>query len=412
MATDDILRTFRTEMEGELRERILPFWMEQAADLRRGGVVGLISDAGERDEDAPKGAVLHARVVWTFSAALRAFGDPPYRAAADRAAAYFTSRFIDPVHGGIFWMVDADGQPLDTRKHVYAQAFAIYGLAEHFRATGESMSMDAAIALFRLVETHAYDEKHGGYEEAFSRDWTLLDDVRLSAQDANERKSMNSHLHLLEAYTTLYTIWPDAQLRARLEALVALVEDVVVGRDGAHVVCFFSADWKPVSSTTSFGHDIEASWLLLEASRAVNDGAPCEQARQTSIRLASATLAEGYDTASGGVYNERKGEHLDTDKEWWQQAEAIVGFLSAYQESGRAEFLDAARATWSFVKEHLRDHRNGEWHRRVSRTGDLYPAFEKVGPWKCPYHNARACLEVRSRVGEMLTHAAVGGTVN
>jgi mannobiose 2-epimerase len=403
MAPDDILRTLRSEMERELTERILPFWMDEAADLRNGGVVGLISGAGERNEDAPKGAVLHARVLWTLSAALHAFGDPRYRAAAESAAAYFTSHFVDPVHGGIFWMIDADGQPLDTRKHVYAQAFAIYALAEHFRATGESTSLEAAVEVFRLVEKHAYDGKHGGYEEAFSRDWTLLDDVRLSAQDANERKSMNSHLHLLEAYTALYAVWPDRLLLSRLHALVALFEDVIVGPDGAHVVCFFSADWKPHSSGRSYGHDIEASWLLLEASVALNGGAFGERVRATSLRIASSVLAEGYDAPNGGVYNERKGDHLDTDKEWWQQAEAIVGFLSAYQESGRAEFLDAAWATWSFVKEHLRDHRNGEWYRRVSRTGDLYSAFEKVGPWKCPYHNARACLEVRSRVDKIRT---------
>jgi mannobiose 2-epimerase len=408
MAAEETLRTLRTEMERELTERILPFWMDQAADLRRGGVVGLITDAGDRDEDAPKGAILHARVLWTFAAAFRAFGDARYREAADNATAYFTTHFLDPVHGGVFWMIAADGQPLDTRKHVYAQAFAIYGLSEHFGATGDSASLDAAIALFRRVEAHAYDEKYGGYEEAFTRDWTLLDDVRLSEQDANEPKSMNTHLHLLEAYTTLYRIWPDAQLRQRLEALVRLVEDVIVGRDGAHVVCFFSADWKPVSSTTSFGHDIEASWLLVEASRAVNHGTPCERARETSLRIASATLAEGYDKTNGGVYNERTADnHLDTDKEWWQQTEAIVGFLGAYHESGRVEFMDAASRTWSFVKEHLRDEQNGEWHRRVSRTGEVRTSFEKVGPWKCPYHNARACLEVRSRVDEILAHAGM-----
>jgi mannobiose 2-epimerase len=408
MATDDVLLLLRTEMEEELRVRILPFWMEQAADRRRGGVVGLISDAGERNEDAPKGAVLHARVLWTFSAAFRALGDPRYRARADSVAAYLTSRFVDPVHHGVFWMIGADGQPLDTRKHVYAQAFAIYGLAEHFRATGEASSLGTAVALFRLVEKHAHDAKHGGYEEAFSREWVLLDDVRLSDQDANERKSMNSHLHLLEAYTALYTVWPDALLRSRIEELVTLFEDTIVGRDGAHVVRFFSADWQPHSSGRSFGHDIEASWLLLEASGALGDGVLCERARATSLRIASSVLADGYDAADGGVYNERAADnHLDTDKEWWQQAEAIVGFLGAYQESGRVEFLEAAVNTWTFVKKHVRDERNGEWHRRVSKTGVIRPAFEKVGPWKCPYHNARACLEVASRVDEILARAAI-----
>jgi mannobiose 2-epimerase len=408
MAAEATLRTLRAEMEGELTGRILPFWMENALDQRHGGVVGVIAGDGERHEDAPKGAVLHARFLWTFSAAYREFGDPRYREVADRAAVYFMSHFIDPVNGGVFWMIDADGKLLDTRKHVYAQAFAIYALSEHSRATGDADSLEAAVALFRLVEAHAHDDEHGGYEEAFTAEWTLLADVRLSEQDANERKSMNAHLHLLEAYTTLYTVWPDAQLRARLEELIALFQDSIIGPTGTHVGGFFSADWKPLSSMTSFGHDIEASWLLVEASRAVNLGAFCERARQTSLRIASFVLAEGYDASHGGVYNERAANgHLDTDKEWWPQAEAIVGFLAAYQESGRIEFLDAAWGTWTFVKEYVLDERNGEWHRRVSSTGILRPAFEKVGPWKCPYHNARACLEVMSRVDAVLVRPSL-----
>ena len=409
MAAEATLRALRTEMEEELTGRILTFWMEEAPDQRHGGVVGLITGDGERHEDAPKGAILHARFLWAFSAAYRELGDPRYREMADRAAAYFTSHFTDSVHGGVFWMLDALGQPIETRKHVYAQAFAIYALSEHFRSTGNAGSLEAAIALFRLVEAHAYDGEHGGYEEAFTREWTLLGDVRLSEQDANERKSMNVHLHLLEAYTTLHTVWPDAHVRARLEALIALFQDTIIGPTGTHVGCFFTADWKPRSSVISFGHDIETSWLLVEASRAVSRGAFCERARHTALRIASSVLEEGYDASHGGVYNERAADgHLDTDKEWWQQAEAIVGFLGAYQESGRTEFLDAAWSTWTFVKEYLRDERHGEWHRRVSRMGVLRPAFEKVSPWKCPYHNTRACLEVLSRVDASLVNPSSG----
>jgi cellobiose epimerase len=309
----------------------------------------------------------------------------------------------------VFWMIDARGRPTDDRKHVYAQAFAIYALAEHFRASEDRRSLEAAIAIFRLVEAHARDAALGGYEEAFSRDWKLLDDARLSEVDANERKSMNTHLHLLEAYTTLYTVWPDARLHSRLEALLHLFLERIIAPDGSHVVGFFTADWQPRSSKVSFGHDIEASWLLVEAALALGDAPLLEHVRAAADRLAESVLVHGADREHGGVFYESHDGALDTDKEWWPQAEAIVGFLDAYQRSGPTELLDAAVATWRFVSSHLLDRRHGEWLRRVSRSGSESRGGEKVGPWKCPYHNARACLEVISRVHAM--HASHGGVV-
>jgi mannobiose 2-epimerase len=398
MNAESALHALRGEMHAELTQRILPFWMDEACDRRHGGAVGLIDEDGRHYDDAPKSCVLHARVLWTFSAAYRALGDEAYRRAADRSAVHFAAHFVDPTCGGVFWMIDADGRPLDERKHVYAQAFAIYALTEHFRATGDDHSLKAAIAIFRLVEAHAYAATFGGYEEAFSRDWTLLDDVRLSAQDLNERRSMNTHLHLLEAYALLYSVWPDARLGTRLRSLLELFLDRIIAPDGEHVCNFFSADWQPRSSKISFGHDIETSWLLVECAEALEDVALRERARSATMRLATAVLRQGVDGVDGGVFNEREGEQLDTDKEWWPQAEAIVGFLAAYQDGGDESFLRAALSTWQFVERHLLDRAHGEWHRRVSRSGAERRGGEKVGPWKCPYHNARACLEVIRRV--------------
>jgi mannobiose 2-epimerase len=211
---------------------------------------------------------------------------------------------------------------------------------------------------------------------------------------------MNTHLHLLEAYTNLYRVWPDALLRARLGELIELFLDSIVGWDG-HVRRFFDAGWTPRAGTVSFGHDIETSWLLAEAAEAFGDDALRERVAVCSLRIAGAVLASGYDAASatGGLFNERAEDgRLDTDKEWWPQAEAIVGFVNAYQESSDRQFLDAAWTTWGFVKRHLLDRQHGEWHRRVSRDGVLRSGFEKVGPWKCPYHSGRACLELMTRV--------------
>jgi mannobiose 2-epimerase len=399
------LQTLRTEMHAELTTRILPFWLERAHDRRRGGTIGFIDEDGEADPTAPKSVILHARVLWTFSAAFRALGDAAYRVAADQSAVHFAAHFVDPTYGGVFWMIDAEGRPLDERKHVYAQAFAIYALAEHYRATGDDHSLRSAIAIHRLVEAHAHDASFGGYEEAFTRDWTLLDDVRLSDQDLNERKSMNTHLHLLEAYTSLHAVWPNARLRERLRELVDLMLDRIIAPEGDRVINFFAADWQPRSTKVSFGHDIEASWLLVEAAEALGDEALVTRAQDAALLLAAAVLAKGVDTEYGGIFNESDAGTRDTDKEWWPQAEAIVGFLAAYQQTGDESLLRPALDTWRFVRQHMLDRQHGEWYRRVSRSGAESRGGEKVGPWKCPYHNSRACLEVMSRVDALLAPA-------
>ena len=400
MTLDAAPRDLRERMRDELTTNILPFWLNVATDSRHGGVVGLIDEDGTPHPDAPKGVILHARALWTYSAAYRCLGDESYRRAADAAAVHFAAHFVDPTFGGVFWMIDARGRPMDERKHVYAQAFAIYALAEHFRATGDEHSLRSAIAIFRLVEAHAYDADRVGYEECFSRAWTPLADVRLSEQDLNERRSMNTHLHLLEAYTTLSAVWHDARLGERIRTLLELFLDRIIAPEGDHVIGFFTERWEPRSTKISYGHDIETSWLLLEGARAVGDPALTMRVRTAALRLAAAVLERGFDFEHGGVFNERDDEALDTDKEWWPQAEAIVGFLAAHQESGDESYLEAALSTWRFVEGHMIDRQHGEWFRRVSRAGDVSRGGEKVGPWKCSYHDARSCLEVMGRRAE------------
>jgi cellobiose epimerase len=297
----------------------------------------------------------------------------------------------------VYWMVDADGTPRDTRKHVYAQAFAIYALAEHHRATGNAASLQDAISLFELVERHAQDVEFGGYEEAFTRDWVRLEDVRLSDVDANERKSMNTHLHVLEAYTTLYRAWPESALRIRLQELVALFLERIVDPGTGHVIPFFEAAWVPRSRHVSYGHDIETSWLLMEAVDAIGDLALRLRVQPVAVRIARAVLAEGVDVEHGGIFNEGGDASTATDKDWWPQAEAIVGFVNAWELTGESRFLDAAVSAWEFTSRHLLDHEHGEWHWGVTRDGRVRAGREKVGPWKCGYHNSRACLEVMAR---------------
>jgi mannobiose 2-epimerase len=384
-------------MRWELTERILPYWSERVVDRERGGFFGYVGPDGVPDPDAPRGAILNSRVLWTFSAAFTALRDPALADLAGRAAQVIRDQFQDGTHGGVYWMVDRLGRPVDDRKHVYAQAFALYGLAEHYRATGNQTSLADATGLFRLIEAHARDAAHVGYWEAFSRDWRALDDVRLGDTDLNAPRSANTHLHLLEAYTTLLRVWPDPVLGDRLESLLELFLDRILDRRAGHLRLFFDEAWTPRSDVVSYGHDIEASWLMGDAAAALGNAGLSTRTRDAAVVMAQGVLREGLDPMGGVFYLADSAGNVDKGKEWWTQAEAVVGFLNAYQETGRQDFLEAAWDTWGFIKGHMLDHRHGEWHRRVDREGTPEPGHEIVGPWKCPYHNARACLEVMRR---------------
>lgn len=406
--SDIALATLCAELRHELTVRILPFWIREAADNAHGGFVGYIDGHGVVDQNAQKGSILNARILWAFSAGYHALHAPEYAAAAERAATYFTTHFVDPAYGGVFWMTDADGRPTDDRKHVYAQAFAIYAFAEHYRAIGDEASLRQAVGLFRLVESAARS-RTPGYYEAFSREWRPLDDVRLSDEDLDAPKSMNTHLHLLEAYTALHQVWPNEVLRARITELLELFLTTIIAPNGRRLSAFFDAEWNPTSSTASFGHDIEASWLLEAAARETKDPGLIERVRCASHSLAKAVLEDGFDAVNGGIYTERGADGvLDINKEWWQQAEGIVGFVRAYERSGERCFLDAALATWAFTRDHMRDIHRGEWFRKVARDGTPDLSKEKVGPWKCPYHNTRTCIELISHIGAYPSETVAG----
>ena len=393
------------EARSELVDHILPYWAQRTPDPARGGFIGRIDGHGRPEPEAARGAVLNARILWAFSAACRTLNTDRWCDEADRAYDYLRGHFRDAEHGGIYWSVSASGEPLDTKKQVYAQAFAIYGLAEYVRMYGGDEALAWARELYGLIETHAADREHGGYVEAFSPEWGPLADVRLSEKDDDAPKSMNTHLHVLEAYTTLYRVWPDSGLADRLRALLHLFLDRVIDPETGHLTCFFEMDWTRASGVVSYGHDIEASWLLDEAADVLGDDALAERVREVAARLARVTLAEGLD-ADGGLFNERGARgHLDSDKHWWPQAEAIVGFLNAYQHTARPEFADAAQAVWAFLNRNVIDREGGEWFFRVSASGVPYREEDKAGPWKGPYHNGRACMEIMSRVGEAMPAA-------
>jgi len=397
-------------IEGDLRRNILPFWMDRVVDRDRRGFFGAMTNDLVPDRAAERGALLTSRILWTFAAAYGRYGDPAYLAMADAAYEDLNAHFHDPRSGGFWWSVSADGQVLSDRKQVYGQAFGIYALAEYHAATGRSGPLDQAVGVYRLLEEHAAERRHGGYLEAFDRAWKPIADMRLSDVDLNEPKSQNTHLHVMEAYTRLLGAWPDPGLRRALAGLVDIMLSRIVNPATGHLGLFFSEDWAPRSDRVSYGHDIEAAWLLTRAAEVLNDPALAARILPLAAKIAAITLAEGVDS-DGGVFNEGGPDGItDARKEWWPQAEAVVGFINAYQLSGQERFLAAAFRTWDFIELNLIDHRLGEWFRGVSPDGRVLENELKVSFWKCPYHNGRTGLEAVSRLRGLPKRARIGPT--
>jgi mannobiose 2-epimerase len=391
------LNLLQNELKNELHQNILPYWMLQTIDTHQGGFVGSVGFLNEHIPEAPKGSVLNARILWTFSAAFRFTGNQDYYNTSKRAYNYLINYFFDKQYGGVFWELSYTGEPLNTRKQIYALSFALYGLVEYYRATGEETSLHEAINLFELIERHSFDKEKNGYIEALSRNWQLLSDMRLSDKDANESKTMNTHLHILEAYTNLYRVYKNQRVQHALKNLIELFLNKFINSE-FHLNLFFDDGWNLKGDHISFGHDIECSWLLYEAAEVLGEASLIAKVKPLSIAMAKSVLP-AIDS-DGGMYNEYKpaNNSTDTDKHWWPQAEAMVGFYNAYQLSGDERFVKQALASWNFIKNHIIDKKNGEWFWRVNKKGTPYETDEKAGFWKCPYHNSRACLEIIERI--------------
>jgi len=386
--------------ERELTGNILPFWMTHVVDEVNGGFYGAVTNDLQVHNEVPRSAILCARILWTYSAACRRFGAEKYLHLARWAYDYLTGVFWDSEYGGLYWQVDSSGTPVSDRKHHYAQAYGIYALTEYYSATREPQSLVFARELFHLLEEHAYEPAYRGYIEGSSRAWQTLGDMRLSDREPNCRKSMNTMLHMLEAYSNLLRVWDDGLLRQQHRGLLEAFLQHILDPQSGHFRLFFDDQWRSLSPNVSFGHDIEGSWLLSEAAGLQGDPELSALVRRAAIGLAEAVYREGLDR-DGSLFTEAGPTGLvDASKSWWAQAEAVVGFYNAYQLAGKQHFADAAYRCWEFAQARLVDRRHGDWFKRLNQDGTPDDAIYKAGPWECPYHHSRACFEMLSRLND------------
>ena len=422
------VQTMKQEMQDVLQNNILRFWLDKMQDQEHGGFYGRIDGTGILHPEAEKGAILNARILWSFSAAYRVLGNQEYLEAATRAKDYIIEHFIDPEYGGVYWSVDYQGNPLDTKKQFYAIGFAIYGLTEYARATDDREALDYALQLFDCIEEHAFDSEHNGYIEAMTRDWKPIADMRLSELDANFPKSQNTHLHIIEPYTNLLRCLKELQAKescdyvpaigsvlpvgisvpmetilcveGALRNLIDIFTDKILNPETHHLDLFFEMDWtRGAGHLESYGHDIECSWLMHEAALVLGDQKVLDKVEKVVREVAKAS--EKGLRPDGSMIHEANLDtgHVDDDLHWWVQAENVVGWYNLYQHFGDEDALKKAVRCWHYIKDNLIDYKNGEWFWSRHPDGSLNTVDDKAGFWKCPYHTSRMCLEIIERNG-------------
>lgn len=382
----------KQELRDELTTNILPYWIKNLPDFTNGGFYGQITGEEKLVTDAPKGAIMHSRILWTFSAAYRILGNKEYLEMATRAKDFILKHFLDKELGGVYWELTAQGEPSDTKKQFYALGFTIYGLSEYFRATGNDEALKQAVSMFEAIDQHSRDSVMEGYVEATTRDWKEIGDLRLSDKDANEKKTMNTHLHILEAYSNLYRVWPDELLKKRLVELIVIFLDKIVQPSG-HLGLFFDENWQMKGNDISYGHDIEASWLLLEAAMVAEDSELLSRTKAICHKIAIASL-KGLRSDGSMVYEMHANGQMDEERHWWVQAEAVVGLCYLYKYHNDEKALELALQVWEYIKTNLIDISNGEWYWSILADGKVNLDQDKAGFWKCPYHNGRMCMEI------------------
>jgi mannobiose 2-epimerase len=391
------LQNLKKEISENLTQNLLPYWSAKMIDTLNGGFYGQVDANDQVHPDADKGGILNARILWTFSAAYRVLKDSSYLHLASYARDYILVHFIDPQYGGAYRTVKANGEPSDTRKHILTESYFIYALAEYYRATGDHEARQQAIDIFESIENHALDREANGYFEVFTRDWKRSQDLLLNERSLKDEKTMITHLHLVEAYATLYRIWPEKRMEERLQNILELFNNKIVDQKTFHLHYFLDRHWNATTAIDSYGHDIEASWLIDEAARLLEDPDLQANVRELSVKIADAA-AEGIQP-DGSMLTEKDNDtgHIVTERSWWEQAESVVGYLNAFEITGDESYLDQSIKTWNYIKQHFVDNVHGGWFSIILETGEPGKR-DKANYWTCPYHNGRMCLEIIERI--------------
>lgn len=383
------------EIENELVSHILPFWMGLKDD-KYGGFYGEVSFDKTVNPYAIKGGILHSRILWFFSNAYLTLKNKEYLAYADHAYHFIKDKLYDPQYGGVYWTVTHDGKPDDTCKHTYNLAFAIYALSSYYNASGSQEALTLAYKLFDTIEARCRDD--GGYLEAFERDFKPSSNEKLSENGVMAGRTMNTLLHLIEAYTELYRVDQQEKVAACLRGMLDTLAERVYNPELGRLEVFFDLNWNSLIDLHSYGHDIEASWLVDRACEVLAEKEYTDKISRITKALAEKIHSIALDSNSS-VYNECERGVVDKRKIWWVQAEAVVGFVNAYQkDKSRTDYLDTARRIWSYIRQYVIDPREGsEWFNELYPDGTPIREKEIAGLWKCPYHNGRMCFELINR---------------
>lgn len=385
----------KEEITKHLTDDIIPFW-KNLRDDEFGGYYGYLDYDLKLDKKAEKGCILNSRITWFFSNAYTLLKDKSLLEEADHGYEFLKEHCIDKEYGGIYWSMKYDGTPLDTTKHTYNQAFCIYALSSYYEASGKQEALELARKLYELIETRCMDDK--GYLEAFTRDFKPESNEKLSENGVLAEKTMNTLLHVLEAYTELYRVSHDEKVGDRLRWIMDTFADKVYNPKLKRQEVFFDKDYNSIIDLHSYGHDIETAWLMDRSLEVLGDAAYTEKLTPITKALTENIYNVAFDGHS--LSNECDKGVVDTNRVWWVQAETIVGFLNGYEKDpSKTQYKEAAEAAWQFIKEHVIDKRQGsEWYWLVRQDGSPVEGKPIVEPWKCPYHNGRMCMEVIRRL--------------
>ena len=378
----------KNEIREHLEKKILPFW-EKLKDDAQGGFFGYMDEELNLKKDADKGCILNSRILWTFATAARVLKQDGLRLYADHAYA-FLDKFLDPVNGGVFWSVTSGGEPADTTKHTYCQAFAVYGLAAYYRLTGKREALEKAMDLFRVIETKCRDEK--GYLEALKADFTPESNEKLSENGVMASRTMNTLLHVAEAYAELYRANPAEEVRKAGRFCLAQALQTVYNPVKRRMEVFFDNDYRPILDMQSYGHDIEGSWLIWDAAETMLDRQELPAYRAMCLDLLTSPTERAF--TDHGLHYEIVNGEVNTIRAWWPQAEAMLGFEFGWRMTGDRAWPDRMKIQWGYILRAIVDPREGsEWFNEIREDGTSVhkPIVEE---WKCPYHNGRMCLRL------------------